>query len=463
MSVNSPGVCVYFFLAVLLGGQGLLSGCQRGGTPPERPSIFLVTMDALRPDHLGSYGYQKGTSPNIDSFASDSLLFENCFAHAPETRFSFGSILTGYFPHETTVIDNKPLPEGVKSIAEILREKGYTTVAVISNFMLRAGRGYEQGFTVYDDRMEDIEQVRKWPERTAERTTDRAIELLRRFKDESLFMWIHYQDPHGPYTPPEPYSKLFENPGQEPRPIRVNKSLSGRGGIPAYQDTGLTDDYYSYLERYDGEIRYMDDHFRRFLDEAASLGFYDSSLFILTSDHGEGMGEHDYFFAHGDNLYQEMLHVPLVLRYGDGLRGRRKEFVQHLDIVPTILAALGETPDPSYRGRNLLQLPEEDIEIFAEMNSAFVRDSQKFSLLTRDGKLIYTPRDGTYEYYDLSVDPGEEHNLISDPRYKDQVERLQKGLNRLRNEDRLNLGAGSAPPPVSEQERAKMRSLGYIR
>ncbi len=461
----------YASLAAALSPSLWLSGCRKRPRG-RKPGIILITVDTLRPDFLTCYGCPKKTSPNIDDFAADSLLFENCLSHAPETRVSFASILSGFLPHETRIIKNifqesrtttMLLPSGVTTLAEILQRHGYKTAAVIGNYTLRRKQGYEQGFMIYDDTMSGLDMNRRWPERIAEHTTNRAIELLKQFHKDDLFMWIHYQDPHGPYTPPEPFVNLFRDPNQKPHHLKVNSSLSGYGGIPYYQRLGENIDYYYYVSQYGGEIRYQDEHFKRLITTLKQLGLYDSALLIFTSDHGEGMGEHNYYFAHSENLYNHQLHVPLIIKYGKALTGRRTDFVQHIDIIPTIFKVLGIKPDLPYRGRDLCEQYETASEIFAEMISPLVEDAIKFSIVLDGLKLIYTPLYKQYELFELKTDPQETHNLINATKYRERSKDLKKRLMRICQEDFLNIRIVEKPRELTEEEIEKLRSLGYTR
>jgi len=453
---------LYGGLAAGLQSSLWLTGCSKRHRD-KKPNILLISIDTLRPDHLSCYGYSRNTSPNIDRFAEDALLFENCLSHAPITSSSCASMLSGFLPHETKVFENLPLPAGVEVFPEILQRVGYKTVAVVSNYVLRKKTGWSRGFTIYDDRMEDYERVRRVPERIAVSTTNRAIELLKQFHKDQLFMWVHYQDPHGPYTPPARFAEMFQNPSsQEPRNLKVNDSVSGRGGIPSYQRLGTNRDFYYYVSQYDGEIRYMDEHFKHFIDALKKLGLCDDSLIIFTSDHGEGMGEHDYYFTHGEYLYNSQTHVPLIIKYGKELIGRRKDFVQHIDIIPTILKILGLKPDSRFRGRDLRQQHGNNREIFTEMDCPRVRDGIKVSILLKGLKLIYTPLYDQYELFDLNSDPHEEHDLVNDIKYGELVEDLAARLRRIRKEDFLGLRVVNKPPELSDEEIKKLKSLGYV-
>ena len=453
---------LYGGVAATLSGGGWLGGCGRRGSG-KRPSIILITVDTLRADHLSCYGYSRDTSVNIDRFAADGVLFENCLSHAPVTSSSFASIMSGFLPHETRVFENLPLPAGIEVLPEILQKEGYITAAVVSNFNLRAKTGWSRGFTIYDDRMEDYERVRFVAERIAEHTTDRAIEVLKQLPKDQLFLWVHYNDPHGPYTPPERFAKMFQNHSQEPRNLTVNTSVSGYGGIPSYQRLGTNTDFYYYVSQYDGEIRYQDEQFKRLLDTLKQLDLYDEALIIFSSDHGEGMGEHNYYFAHGEKLYNQLTHVPLIIKYGRQMRGKRKDFVQHIDIVPTILKIIELEPDSRFRGRDLRKEQETDREIFAAMESPTLIDGTKFSIVLDGFKLIYTPIYTQYELFDLNSDPYEEQNLIKDDKYQKQAEDLKIRMKRIRGEDFLKLDAVNRPQELTDEEREKLKSLGYVR
>jgi len=435
-------------------------GCGKAPGPP--PDVILIMIDTLRPDRLGCFGYPRNTSPAIDRFAEESLRFENAYSHAPVTRIAVATLVTGFLPHETGVLERPALPQSVETLAERLRRRGYRTGAVISNYVLRKGRGYEQGFQIYDDQMTDFEEVRKWPERIARHTTDRAIQILEEPGEEPLFLWIVYQDPHGPYTPPEFFVDEFRQTDAEPRLIPVNESLSGRGGIPSYQQLGSNRDYDYYAARYDGEIRYLDLQFQRLIDALKAQGRYDTALILLTSDHGEGMGEHDYYFAHGEYLYQNQIHVPLILRQGRELKGVRHDAVRHIDIASTILEAADLPPDPRLRGRDLRQRHGRGGDVFAIMRSPLVEERYQFALV-RDGyKLIYTPGHDRYELYDLGADPDEQSDLIDSPAHAKRRDELATALGRFRQEKPLEIGRGEEAPDLIDGEREKLEALGYL-
>jgi arylsulfatase A-like enzyme len=434
--------------------------------PQSKPvkTVILITVDTLRADHLSCYGYLRKTSPNIDLFAKDALVFENCLAHAPMTGASCSSILSGFYPHETKVPTNDILPKQIHTVAEILQSQGYVTIGVVSNYVLRSERGWDQGFQIFDDTMKQHELAREeFPERVAEYTTAKAVELLSKHCDKSLFMWIHYQDPHGPYTPPERFAQTFPVDDIEPVILKLNAISTGLGGIPSYQQLDGNRNLHHYISQYDAEIRYMDEQFGNLIATLNKHGLYDSSLIIFSADHGEGMGEHDYYFAHGENLYSVLTHIPLIIKLGNHFKGRSSNFVQHIDIMPTILKALGVRTNLPLRGYDLLGENKAPREIFGEMKHGTVIGRYKFYIAVDGMKLIYKPGTDKYELFNLKADPGEENDLINEADYKDLIAQLKTQLHRIRKEDLLKLPiVPEKEKQLTDEEIEKLKSLGYI-
>lgn len=463
----------------------------------KRPNIILISVDTLRADHLGCYGYEKDTSPNVDEFAKEGILFKNCFSHAPVTCSSCASILSGFWPHETKVFENNPFHLEVDSIAEILKDNGYMTMAIVSNFVLRKGLGFDQGFQIFDDEMGEKESIRNLPERVAEKTTDRAIEILNKYHSQDFFMWIHYQDPHGPYAPPPPFNTSFKSDCQKPVKLKLNKTETGIGGIPIYQKLGDNRDFYYYVSQYDGEIRYFDEHFKRLIQSLKVLGIYDNSLIIFTADHGEGMGENNYYFAHGENLYNASIHVPLIIKYEKKYNEIRNDNVQHIDIVPTILDTAGISIGPKFRGRNLLFKNSNEREILSEMGdwrSAIIIDNMKLIYGVGTKKILkyFVVKEKEYLLFDLKNDPNEENCLIAHNNYyfilqdkeylllrkknnrykknrsipeidyREFFEEMKDRLEHASKLDSLGLDVSSKTPKLTVEEIEKMKSLGYI-
>ncbi len=478
MAWSSDGLSRRKFLRHGLEGTlaaSLFSGFPLGGCgwlrSLRKPNILLVTIDTLRFDHLGCYGYPRETSPFIDSFAREALLFENCFAHAPNTWSSIASLMTGFLPHETKVMLRVPIAPEVPTLPTTLRDHGYATAAVVSNFALKKGNGYERGFEIYDDRLGEKESGREMPERTAVHTSDRAIELIERFEKERFFLWVHYQDPHGPYTPPTRFSDRFSRSLEIDREngrrrLPLNSTNSGIGGIPRYQRLGGHRDYAYYVAEYDAEIRYVDEQLERLFGAMKKRGLYEDALILLTADHGEGMGERDYFFSHGDNLYGHQIRVPCILRDGGRTKGRSARVVQHVDFVPTVLRAAGIKPDERLRGRNLQALDEKPREIFGAMFSKLSPVDDYDSYLLHDGmKLLHTPfSDRKYQLFDLRTDSSEERDLVEESSHRAVFEAMRSRLNNLKAEDRLGLEGSlfEALRDLTPEETKALKALGYI-
>lgn len=443
---------------LLAGILALAAGCGGGRPALERPHVLLLTVDTLRADHLGAHGYARDTSPNVDRLADHGLRFRRAYANAPETCPSFASIMTGYLPHETQVTTNLVyLPDAIETLAEMLEAEGYTTAAFVSNFVLRTETQFDQGFDIYDDTMTELETNRQMPERTAEATADAAIAWLEEANpDEPLFLWVHFQDPHGPYTPPDEHATRFDDDGRGvSRPLVINPTISGNGGIPAYQKLGDHVDAAHYIARYDAEIRYFDEQFGRLLDSIERHLGLDRAFTVFTSDHGEGMGEHDYWFAHGENVYAGVLHVPLVIHGAthDGRvpSGTSPIAVQLVDIVPTVRDAVGLAPIEGLRGQSLLATELVDAPVFSETRRyrSLIRGRLG---LTLDRKL------GRSYLFDLEADPGQTREIGR--QQPAVVEELLGVLERIENEDRL--GVHAVVPEIHATAIEQLRKLGYL-
>jgi arylsulfatase len=447
-------ISIGFILFLSQGCKAVFHGIK---TPSEtKPNIILISVDTLRPDHLGCYGYQRNTTPYLDRFANESLLFERCFSHASNTGPSCTSLLSGFLPHETKVITNHSIVHSnVPMLAEILKNVGYTTYGVVSNYVLRKDQGFEQGFDFYDAQMDERELNRKNVcERIAEKTSNSAMDILRGHSGENFFLWIHYQDPHGPYTPKAPYDTTFLDPGKEPIHLAFNNSFSGKGGISSYQRLQDHTNYHYYVSQYDGEISYFDEHFGRLIDFLKEIRVYDTSLIIFTADHGEAMGEHHFYFAHGHGLTNDLIHVPLIIRYTHLMKGRRKDLVQHLDIVPTILKLIHIKEPFPYRGRNLFADQPEPALILSELGL------ENFSLISGDLKLILYGQNAFL--FDLRKDFFEKHTIANHPLHKNNLYYMRRQVEGLSKEDLLGSEIVHKTPELTEEEREKLRSLGYI-
>jgi arylsulfatase A-like enzyme/tetratricopeptide (TPR) repeat protein len=374
-----------------------------GATRAERPDVVLITIDTLRADHLGCYGYRSGLTPTLDQLAKEGIRFTSAFSAVPLTLPSHTTILTGLYPNKHGVRDNAafpPIPD--KTLPEILKHSGYLTAAFVSGAPLLASFGVNRGFDVYDD--DFVGQERK-----ADLTTDRAIQW---FKTASrpFFLWVHYFDPHAPYDPPDQFKQ---------------DSLAARP--------------------YDGEIAFVDQQLSRLLSALPK-----SCFVIITADHGESLGEHGES-THGVFLYNATLRVPLILKGPGWKPAVRSEPVSLVDLAPTI-AELARATLPLTEGASLLSTkPERTLfseSLYAQRNFGY---APLFAALRHGKKFIQAPRS---EFFNLQSDPLELKNIAPPADLKE----WQKAL--------LLYAKSSTPVPetrpVSEEEAEKLRSLGYI-
>jgi arylsulfatase A-like enzyme len=476
--VGTAGISIAAALAVAF--SAVLSGCGRSA-PPTRKHVLVLTIDTLRHDHLSSAGYDLSTTPFIDGLLSDGVVFDHAVTPIPRTTQALASMLTGTYPHThgvRTLFDT--LSDDVTTITELAGEAGYKTIAVVSNHILTRERGLDRGFDVYDFGTDA---------RDAEGTTAAAIEQLKKVgREDKLFVWVHYIDPHVPYYPPREIVNDF-TPGYDGRYRWHFGAKKGGIGNHAYPKdlpkpkavfrNPLPDDVNSHIRRlYAADIRYTDDAVAGLVTWLRKeLG--EDWVIVFASDHGESLGEHDYFYDHGDYVYNATLRVPLgiVFPKEDPLHraGRVKGWVSLADITPTLADLMNlETKaiDGQLESRSLVPslrgepLPPEPV--FAECGKAFfpdlVRRRTQFNVAGRfrsvidgDWKLIWTPGQEdslSFELYNLAADPGETKNLHN-PEHP-EARRLTGLLSGwLKNTPHRN----TAP---SDADMERLKSLGYI-
>lgn len=340
-------------LFVLMGVLAL-SACAKEESRQPAPDVLLVTLDTLRSDWIHAYGFEQATSPSIDALASRGVLFENAIAAASLTAPSHASMMTGRYVREHSVgtLNGESRLEGIATLAESFSLAGYETAAFISNVVLRRRTGLDVGFDVYDDMLGESESNRPaYFERKAQETVGEALAWLSEQDSSSpLFIWLHLQDPHGPYQPPEDFEgRIGSVPLRMKGDLPVLTRNQGQAGIPAYQELAEVRDPAVYAGRYAEEIMYSDFWLGRFIEAFEAHTDSRSPVILLTADHGESLGEHGFFFQHGQSVLPELVRVPLIV-VAPGIESRRiPELVSHVDIAPTLLdlAGLPALPDPS--------------------------------------------------------------------------------------------------------------------
>ena len=398
---------------------------KRGG----QLNVLLMTLDTTRADRLGCYGYHKAQTPNIDWFASQGVRFAHAYAQVPLTFPSHCSILTGTYPlyHGARNNGTYRLHPDIITLAEILKEKGYETVAFVSSFTVDSRFGLDQGFDLYDD---DFRRGQAFKPLNAERRAEEVFvpfqAWLEKRNSQPFFCWLHFFDPHLPYDPPSPYKEKFAS------------------------------------DPYDGEIAYMDYYIGQVLEKLEAKNLLSQILVILAGDHGEGLGEKGEN-GHGAFLYEESLRVPLIF-YAEGKLPAKRVInarVRLIDIMPTILDMLKIPVPKEVQGRSLLPLIERKStrDLPAYIETYFPRENYGWSelkgLIAGPWKYIQAPRE---ELYNLKQDPGERINLAREkPR---EVAKLRQELKRYAEIYASNLFAQKRQ--VTAEEREKLKSLGYV-
>lgn len=386
--------------------------------------IIVISVDTLRADRLPIYGYRKVTTPAIDGLAADGIVFDHAWSHAPQTLPSHASIFTGRLPFEHGVRDNLgfTLKAGEATLADMLKARGFATGGFVSAYVMRHDTGIGRGFDTYDDRLptSSPEVAIGEVQRPGADTLAGARAWLAAQASPRFFLFLHLYEPHTPYTPPARFAQF---------------------------------------DSYDGEIAYSDELIGQLVADLKSRGLYDEALIVFLSDHGEGLGDHGEA-EHGLFLYQETMRVPLVVKLPrQASAGTRVAApVQHIDLVPTILA-LAQAPKPGgLRGRSLVPafsggpIPEQGIYAEALYPRFHFKWSELFSLTDARYRYIRAPRD---ELYDIQEDRAERTNVAE-----------ARGSTRVAMRQALDsLMAGTTldePTSVTAEDRERLKALGYI-
>jgi len=385
---------------------------------PEAP-VILITVDTLRSDHLPVYGYTKVKTPCIDQFAQDGLVFDQAFAHSPMTLPSHSTIMTGLLPQKHGVRENLGflLSDKPQTMAEAFSEAGYHTAAFVSTMVLRPETGIDQGFQSYDGPFQKQKQshVRSFAQQDGKLTLEAAKQWLSRETSSKFFLWVHLYEPHTPYQPPPPYADQYSN-------------------------------------QYDGEIAYTDALLHDFVEHLKTSNLYDKSIVLLTSDHGESLGEHGER-EHGLFAYRPVIQVPFILKLPQNhlANTRRSDLVGLVDVKATLLELagvdtnaedgiplLGSKPVP---GDRALYNEAMTAELYYGWHAHRGVIQEGFHYL-----LGHEP-----EVFNLANDPGEIQNLAGGKSFPNSV---RKTLNRNRSEE-------MAQTEISEEDKAMLASLGY--
>jgi arylsulfatase A-like enzyme len=415
-----------FLVLSIAAAFGCRGSSETGEQAPRNAGInvLLITIDTLRPDHLSSYGYPRKTSPSIDELASKGVAFDLAFTYWPKTRGSFAAMFTSlYASQHGLTVRERDLPDFNETMAETFQKAGYRTAAAVDNGNLDASLGFAQGFDEY-------EQSWLRAETESERTeiiTRFGEELLARREERPFFLWLHYVNPHTPYEPPDDLLQFFRNDGVVPRGTELPEVVGFHGGVNRHLAASLPPGERSwgdFVDRYDAEILFADQHVGRVLKALQGGPAASTTAVVLTSDHGESLGEHDYFFDHGDDLFNPSLRVPLILSFPGFLPGgeRVSGAVSTLDVFPTILDLAQVSFPAGLQGKSVLPLVR---GTRSSLHEALFFQNDRHLMAISNGrlKLIARPAaDGEsagHALYDMFRDPAEE-----DDRYQGAESRV---------------------------------------
>ncbi len=424
----------------------------------EKPNLILISVDTLRADHLGCYGYYRNTSPEIDALAREGILFENCLTESPLTVPAMATIMTSLPAYKHGAKRNGlSIYEGLKTLAEQVKAHGYRSAGFISNWPLKDRlSGLGKGF----DHFEEIFTKKRWmgvvnPEGEAP-DVNRAVKAWLEKEGNTgipLFIWIHYTEPHAPYILHQeyqfpPFSK--EKHGRNAKEKRINP--------------------------YDSEIAFTDHHIGKILNTFRKRGMYDSSIILFVSDHGESFGEHRYY-QHGRRLYNTCLHVPLIIRLPGAVRAKTRiaGLSSLIDVAPTLLVSAGLPIGSWMEGQDLLSEGYRKDFVFSEAykGAALLKRGEhfkrkvhpiRFAISTPEFKLIYNQSVNRFEAYQPAHDRFEDQDIFKPGHegLRDLRLRLIDHIRDLNSYLKLGEKKYKQPAKMTQDDLDKLKSLGYI-
>lgn len=461
-------------LLVFLVCTSLLRTTRLSGAPSERQTnVILIVVESLRSDHVGCYGYARDTTPAMDALAADGIQFRRTFASSGWTMPSVMSLMTSLPPSEHEAISyHHVLAAERTTLATELRQGGYRTAGIVANPTLRGEYGFGRGFDLYDDFtiLCDIPldtagsgtPASIHARSTSAETTRLAVPWLRvRKADPStpFFLFLFYFDPHYDYLPVSPYDKMFTDShyagAQDGRGIR---QLRGH-------DIGAADQA-QIKALYDGEIRCVDDQIGRLLSELRRLELYDSTLILITGDHGEEFWDHGST-AHGHTLYDELLHVPLVIRLPGGHHaGLRCDInIGLIDVMPTILDIVGLPAPTQCRGRSLTPCLSgdgpSDIPLIAETSIEASLSAIRMGSRKAIVEYCGAATDDVLSLFDLEEDPHERRNLAGTAR-EEEFTSVTSLLQNCKRPGSILPRPDKQKPALNSAVLRQLRSLGYV-
>jgi arylsulfatase A-like enzyme len=448
-----------------------------GHRPP--PVILLVSIDTLRADALSSYGNTRPNTPHLDDLTADGVRFSHAFAESPWTIPSHASLLTSLYPSVSQATASRGLPEAAVTLAELLRDAGYQTGAIVNTPYLGRKFGFDQGFDDFEEPL---------LHKGAPQAVDAALAYLRKHAGRPVFLFLHLFDVHGPYdsAASNGQATVTERP-QPDAELRYLEAIR-------YHDYLLLHRFRSVAElrdAYEAGVRRVDAELGRLFAELRRDGVYDDSLIIVTSDHGEAFFEHQIWVGHGLFLYDNELHIPMILKLpaGDGAKGTVVDTpVGLIDVMPTILEVVGHLTAPSAQGQSLLtyvDAPVAERNVLGYSTNTGYTESVRSQRWKYIGPMqdevstvvdVHLRPEATVaaqlsrrivtgaQLYELSIDPGETTDVVAE--HPDVVAAMEQLLAQAQQSNTLHKArhiAGERPRKVDLTigERERLRQLGY--
>lgn len=407
---------IWLFIALLI-----LSSFSCDKAPAPSKNILFIVVDTLRADHMGIYGYERETTPALDWFAKDAVVFNRAYSHSPWTTPSVASMFTSLVPRDHGIKTIKqPLELRFLTLAEHLKTHGYHTEAYVSHVVFRPRFNFNQGFEVFDYSV--LEKGKPSTITSSEEISDLAISSLNRNIAQPFFLWLHYFDPHSQY-------------------IRHKQYRYGRKP----------------MDRYDGEIRFTDYHIGRVIDTITQLKLLEETVIVFLSDHGEEFLDHGGRY-HARTLFEELIHIPLIIRVPGYKPAQIDTVVAEIDIAPTICKLVGVPVPEEFKGQSFgikdksFHIPENRI-IFAET----YKRGDKRGVLHENWKLIHDREIKRFELFNLKSDPGEKENVL------DKYALVAKHLTSLLEAHYAKKRTQVLEIELSEKLKRELKSLGYIK
>jgi arylsulfatase A-like enzyme len=430
-------VLIVFFLSSCIGKtESVCPNCN----------VILVTIDALCADHLGLYGYSRDTSDTFERLSANSIVYGNVYAQSSWTRTSMASMLTGRYPAHHGVLTEKKesyLDDDFLTLPEVFKNNGYSTAGYVANANLKQEFGFSQGFDHYR------EGLGGW--RTGAILKE-VVEWIEPRKSQPFFIWMHLNEPHDPYTPPEGYDELYGKDSAELiRPLNTSREFMLAPPGDKELRINLTNaDLARMVDLYDGEIKYVNDEFGVLMTKLSRMGLTDNTIIVVTADHGEEFQDHGRLF-HGHSLYEELVRIPLLIYVPQVPAKRMPGPVELIDVYPTLCDLTGLSFEGNVDGVSLAEKDSKNI-VYSETD---FRTSSLSMVVDLDMKFIHDWKTGESILFDLKTDPGEKKPLSLTESEK------QKYMDLIQNY-RTNPYTPKGSAEVSEETTKQLKELGYI-